>query len=75
MGVASAVQSWLALAWGLAGREQGQTGVEYAMVAVVVIAGVAAALLVVTPGLQGVITNTLGNLSGLISNAISAAGA
>jgi len=55
--------------------EEGQTGIEYAMVAVVIVAAVGAAYVVAGPTIQGVITSTLARISGLVSNAITAAAA
>lgn len=57
------------------GREAGQTGIEYAMVAVIIVAAVGAAFMIAGPTLRSLITGTINLISGLVSNAISAAGA
>jgi len=75
----TALTTWLPalLEWAQArlDREDGQTGIEYAMVAVVIVAAVGAAYIVAGPTIQGVITSTLARISGLVSNAITAAAA
>ena len=73
--VAMWVQSWLELAIDRLGlqREEGQTGIEYAMVAVVIIAAVGAAYVVAGPNIKTAITGTLNQITALVSNSIAAA--
>jgi len=54
-------------------REEGQTGIEYAMVAVVIIAAVGAAYVVAGPNIVSAITGTLSQITSLVSNAVAAA--
>jgi len=75
----TALTAWLPalLGWAQArlDREDGQTGIEYALVAVVIVAAVGAAYIVAGPAISTTIQNTLGLISGLVSNAIAGASA
>jgi len=75
----TALATWLPalLGWAQArlDREDGQTGIEYALVAVVIVAAVGAAYVVAGPAISTTIQNTLGLISGIVSNAVAGASA